>query len=147
MKRGATPEEVDALQTALGRSLPEELRAFFTWHNGQDENFVGNFEQNWFLMDVSQVEAAWKELTGPAEGERRWQPAWIPFLDDDRGNYVFLDTSQPGIPVRQFWERNPEQPPTVAPSLTAWLEAFVGAVERGEYVTDPERGTFTQRRA
>jgi cell wall assembly regulator SMI1 len=145
--RGATSAELDALQTALGRPLPEELRAFFTWHNGQNDQMVGHFEQNWNLMDLSQVEAAWKELTGAAEGERRWQPAWIPFLDDDRGNYVFLDTSQPGAPVRQFWERNPEEPRTVAPSLTTWLEDFVGAVERGEYVTDSERGTFTRRHA
>jgi cell wall assembly regulator SMI1 len=144
--RPATPEEFEALQTALGRPLPEELRAFFSWHNGQNDEFVGHFENHWNLMDVGQVETAWKELTGAPEGERRWQPGWIPFLEDDRGNYVFLDTTQPGSPVRQFWERNPEEPRMVAPSLAAWLEDFVGAVERGEYVADPERGTFTRQR-
>jgi cell wall assembly regulator SMI1 len=145
LRKPATPEELEALQTALGQPLPEELRAFFRWHNGQNDQFVGYIENHWSLMDLGQVETTWKELTGTPEGERRWQPAWIPFLEDDRGNYVFLDTTQPGAPVRQFWERNSEEPRTVAPSLTAWLEDFVGAVERGEYVADPERGTFTRR--
>jgi cell wall assembly regulator SMI1 len=145
LKRGATSAELDALQTTLGRPLPEELRAFLSWHAGQDDEFTGAFEGHWYLMEASQAEAAWKELTGAVEGQRRWQPAWIPFLDDDRGNYFFLDTSQAGAPVRQFWERNPEEARTVASSLTAWLEDFVAALERGEYAEDPERGTFTRQ--
>jgi hypothetical protein len=70
----------------------------------------------------------------------------VPFLSDGAGNYLSLDTSQPGAPVREYWAGSPEQP-VVAPSLAAWLEDFVNAVERGEYEQDPERGSFLRLRA
>ncbi len=34
-----------------------------------------------------------------------------------------------------------------APSLTAWLEGFAAALEQGEYVEDPERGSFRRKSA
>jgi hypothetical protein len=66
-------------------------------------------------------------------------------LEDDRGNYVFIDTAQPGPPVREFWEKNSEQP-TVAPSFEAWLERFVADVEADRYAQDPERGWFVRQK-
>jgi cell wall assembly regulator SMI1 len=94
-------------------------------------------------MGSGQIEAAWKEQT--ADAGAGWRPEWVPFLDDDRGNYAFLDTGQTPAPVREFWQRGPDRP-TVAPSLAAWLEQFVTAVERGEYTQDPERGLFMRKR-
>jgi hypothetical protein len=47
--------------------------------------------------------------------------------------------------VRVYREQDPERP-ILAPSLAAWLEQFVTAVEHGEYVEDPERGLFMRRR-
>jgi hypothetical protein len=94
-------------------------------------------------MSTHEIESAWHDLTSRAEGG--WQRAWVPCLEDDRGNYVFLDTTHPGGSVREAWERNPERP-TVAPSLAAWMQDFVGAVERGEYAQDPERGVFLRRK-
>jgi cell wall assembly regulator SMI1 len=139
---GATPEQLQALEAALGRPVPGDLRTLLAWHNGQDEADSGCFREHWYLASTAEIESAWRELTvDPARG---WEREWVPFLEDDRGNYVFLDTSQPGTPVREYWERNPEKP-TVAPSLAAWLQEFVAGVERGEYAQDPERGLFMQR--
>jgi cell wall assembly regulator SMI1 len=141
---GASAARLEQLQTALGRPLPEDLRALLAWRNGQDDADAGRFVEGWFLMSADEIEAARKELTSSPEAERTWRPEWIPFLEDDRGNYVFLDTSQPGVPVREFWEKNREQP-TVAPSLAAWLEEFVTAVEAGKFTQDPERGWFVRQ--
>ena len=141
---GATSEQLASLQNTLGVPLPDDLRELLAWHNGQDDESAGAFEGHWYLMSTHEIESAWRELTGNAE--RGWRREWVPFLEDDRGNYVFLDASHPGGSVRESWERNPEQP-TVAPSLAAWLQDFVGAVERGEYAHDPERGVFMRRKA
>ena len=144
LRPGATPAELDALQARLGMPLPQELRVLLAWHNGQTEDFVGRFEQDWILMGTDDIARAKPDLDADAKATG-WRPAWIPFLDDDNGDYVCLDTSVPGPPVREFWAGNAAHE-VVAPSLTAWVKAFVANVEKGRYAEDPERGTFMLRR-
>ncbi len=120
--------------------LPDELRVLLGWHNGQSEECIARFQENWLLMSAEQITAAKRDLDTDA-AKSGWQPAWVPFLDDDAGNYVYLDTAQPGHPVREFWLGNKTHE-VVAPSLTAWMETFVHDVEQGKYTEDPERGTF-----
>jgi cell wall assembly regulator SMI1 len=141
---GADDARLQRLQAALGRPLPEGLRTLLAWHNGQDDEFSGRFLEGWVLMSADEAESAWKELTSAPEASRVWRPEWVPFMEDDRDNYVFLDTSQSGAPVREFWAKNPEKP-TVAPSFEAWLEQFVTAVEANQYAQDPERGWFVRQ--
>lgn len=139
LRPGATPAEINA----IGANLPDDLRMLLAWHNGQGNEFAGALVQSWMLMGAGQIQAAKNTLDAgdPATG---WRPDWVPFLDDDAGNYVCVDASQPGAPVREYWAGNAEHP-VVAPSLGQWLEEFVAAVERGEYVEDPERGRFLKR--
>jgi cell wall assembly regulator SMI1 len=139
LQPGATEAECDALATALGRPLPEELRALLMWHNGQNPDVPGAFEQNWILMSTEEIAEAKAELDDhPHEG---WQKNWLPFLDDDNGDYRCLDLGSPGCPVLECW-RGRANHPVVSPSLSSWLEAFVTALERGAYAEDPERGTL-----
>jgi cell wall assembly regulator SMI1 len=142
LRPGASPEVLDSLQAQLGVAVPPDLRALLSWHNGQSDDFIGCFVESWSLMNTEQILAARRELLEPSSG---FQAAWLPFLDDDGGNYVALDTRQSPAPVREFWAGKADQP-TVAPSLTAWLADFVSAVERGEYQEDPERGYFLRNR-
>jgi cell wall assembly regulator SMI1 len=138
----ATAAECDRLAAALGGNLPPELRTWLTWHNGQSPDVPGAFEQNWNLMSAEQIAEAKQELD--AEGHEGWQRAWVPFLDDDNGNYLCLDPATAGTPVRGCWHGQADHA-TVAPSLTAWVEDFVTALERGGYTEDPERGTFQRK--
>jgi cell wall assembly regulator SMI1 len=140
---GATPAECAALQSDLGHALPEELHVWLAWHNGQSPDVVGAFESNWSLMSTRQIADVKKELD--AEASANWHPAWIPFLDDDADNYVCIDARQPGFPVRECW-RGKSEHAIIAPSLTAWVMDILAAMERGEYVEDPERGTFYRKR-
>jgi cell wall assembly regulator SMI1 len=142
LQPGATAAECDALTAALGKPLPEALRALLTWHNGQNPDVPGAFEQNWFLMSTEDIAEAKKELD--AEAHEGWHTDWLPFLDDDNGNYLCVDLSSSGAPVRECWRGRGDHP-QAAPSLTAWLEAFVRGLERGAYVEDPERGSLTLR--
>ncbi|HEY7428707.1 MAG TPA: SMI1/KNR4 family protein [Gemmataceae bacterium] len=138
---GASSSDCDALAAALGKPLPEELRIWLTWHNGQNADVPGAFEQSWNLMSTQQIAEAKKELD--AEPDEGWQQAWVPFLDDDNGNYLCLDLGSPGCPVRECW-RGRSDHPTAAPSLTAWLSDFLATLERGAYTEDPERGTLVR---
>jgi cell wall assembly regulator SMI1 len=143
LKPGADAAQVDALQHALGVPLPEDLRQLLAWRNGQDDETTGRFEESWILMRTDEIGAAWRDMTGNAQSS--WQRAWIPILEDDRGNYVLMDTSQPGAPLRVYRQQGAE-PTALAPSLAAWLKQFVTAVEHGEYTEDSERGLFLRRR-
>jgi cell wall assembly regulator SMI1 len=142
---GASDDELDRAQAALGIPLPDDLRTLLRWHNGQGSEVNGHLENNWDLMSAGQIVTAKGELDAGDPTQTGWQRAWIPFLQDDADDYLVLDTSQPGAPVREFWQGKTEHP-VVAPSLSAWLAQFVTAVENGEYHEDPERGTFLHSR-
>jgi cell wall assembly regulator SMI1 len=138
---GATAAECDALQAALGAPLPEELRTWLMWHNGQSADVTGAFAEGWNLMSTDQIAEAKKELD--AGGHAGWQRSWLPFLDDGNGDYLCLDPGQPGAAVRECWRGNPEHA-VVAPSLRAWVEHFLQDLEAGRYHEDSERGAFVR---
>jgi cell wall assembly regulator SMI1 len=138
LRAGASRAELDELDRQLGFAAPPELRLLLGWHNGQSEDFVGKFEEDWQLMSSAAIAAASQELEASTSG---WQKGWLPFLDNDAGDYRFLDTTVTPAPVREFWLGKSEHK-IVASSLTAWLEVFVDHVEKGDYREDPERGTF-----
>jgi cell wall assembly regulator SMI1 len=139
---GATPHQLAALERELGRALPDELRAWLAWHNGQSNDVPAAFLQSWHLVDAEQMAQLKKELD--ADPQAKWDAGWIPFLDDDNDNYLCVDSRQPGCPVRECW-RGKQERPVVAESLTEWVERFVADVEKGEYVEDPERGEFYKK--
>lgn len=143
LQPGAKKATLDALEKTLGLKLPDSLRSLLAWHNGQGEDFIGCLEESWILMSTDQIAAAKPDLDAEA-ADTGWQTAWIPFLDDDNGNYGCLDTSQPEAAVREFWVGNADHP-VVAAALAAWLEDFVTALERGDYREDPERGAMLRR--
>jgi cell wall assembly regulator SMI1 len=143
----ATEADLEALRGSLNAEVPDELRQLLAWHNGQSDDFAGAFEDAWSLMSTGQIAEAKRQLDAQAgQGQTGWQAAWIPFLDDDSGNYLCLDPGQAGVPVREYRSTGPEAP-TLAPSLTAWLRDFVRAVEKGQYHEDPERGQFIKGEA
>jgi cell wall assembly regulator SMI1 len=147
LQPGASAAELDRLQHEISAPLPPGLRTLLAWHNGQNEDIVGSFEQSWRLMSTQAIADAKKELDNDATGQAAkdgWQRGWIPFLEDDGGDYLCLDTSQPTAPVRGFWPGK-KADTIVAPSLAAWLEDFVTELEQGHYTEDPERGDFIRR--
>jgi cell wall assembly regulator SMI1 len=142
LRAGATGRECDELAAVVGRPLPEELRALLMWHNGQNPDVPGSFEDNWILMSTEEITDAKKELD--AESHEGWRKNWLPFLDNDSGDYRCVDLDSPGLSVLECWRGRADHP-VIAPSLAAWLEGFVTALERGAYAEDPERGSLVMR--
>lgn len=136
---GAGDAELVPLKDALGGTVPHELADLLRWHGGQSPDVPGAFESGWNLMSPAEIAAAKKELdAAPPAGSHS---GWVPFMDNDGGSYLVLDTKLPGNPVLASWQGNPEHE-KVAPSLAAWLQDFVTALEAGKYHEDPERGSF-----
>jgi cell wall assembly regulator SMI1 len=142
LNRGATPVELEQLGKKLAKPAPAGLAELLAWHNGQGEDYAGYFEGHWLLMDAGRIAAVKEELDASA-GEYGWKKEWLPFLDDDGGNYLVLDTSQKEPPVVVFLMG--EKSEQLAPSLEAWMTDFVTAVEAGKYYEEPERGTFKRQ--
>jgi cell wall assembly regulator SMI1 len=140
---GADPAALEELQRHIGVPLPASLHALLAWHNGQSPESQGRFVGDWFLMGTGPIADAKRELDAGGQ-ESGWQRAWVPFLDNDAGDYVCLDTAQPGTPVREFWQDRNDHP-VVAASLEAWLADVVAAMERGDYHEDPDRGSFLRK--
>jgi cell wall assembly regulator SMI1 len=136
---GAHAHDLDSLKAALGGHVPEELAELLRWHNGQSSEVTGGLEQSWGLMGATEIVEAKRTLDAhPPSG---WRSGWVPFMDDDGGSYLALDTTHHGHPVVAVWKGKSEHHP-VAKSLAAWLQDFAAALEAGKYHEDPERGTF-----
>jgi cell wall assembly regulator SMI1 len=137
MLPGATPAEMVRLEELLGRPLPQELHTWQTWHNGQSDSIPGAFVLSWHLMSAEEIANTKAGLDG--QENPGWNKAWIPFLDDNQGNYVCLDIATPHHPVREVWRGKSDQD-VVAASLTSWATDLVNALEGGMFVEDEERG-------
>jgi cell wall assembly regulator SMI1 len=142
LQPGATSAELDALAKSLGKPVPAGLAELLAWHNGQGDDYVGYFVDHWILLSAARIAAAKADLDAMG-GDYGWKKDWLPFLDDDGGNFVVLDLSKQNPPVLIYWMG--EKTEELAPSLEAWLGDFVTAVEAGKYHEDPERGTFQRQ--
>lgn len=143
LRPGAAPDDLAALERSLGMPLPEELRGLLAWHDGQSDDCPARLEGNWLLLSAARIAEAKRDLDAEAE-TTGWLSSWIPFLDDDAGDYLALDTAERGHPVREFWLGNAEHPIT-ASSLIDWLTRFIDDLEAGRYAEDPERGEMLRR--
>ncbi len=139
LQPGAAVGDLHALSNSIAKYLPAALSELLSWHNGQGDDYVGYFVDHWLLMSAAKIAAAKNDLDSTG-GEYGWKTDWVPFLDDDSGDFVVLDLSQEGPPVLAYWMGEHTTP--LAPSLEVWLGDFVTGVEAGQYHEDPERGTF-----
>jgi len=137
LRPGASAKDLSNLEAALGVPTPEELRALLAWHNGQDAGSTAGFEEDWMLMSTADIAEARQALSNAPQLK-----GFVPFLDDDAGNYLGIDVASPGRPVSMYGEDTPTERRIVSPSMGAWLEDFVSACEQGDYREDPERGSF-----
>jgi cell wall assembly regulator SMI1 len=134
---GADDKALAKLEKALGRAVPEGLAALLRWHNGQEEDMIGAFVESFNLMSADEIAAAYQER----KGEKGWDAAFVPILDDYQGDHVVLDARKPELPVREVWDGRDDHP-EVATSMRGWLAMLLADFQAGKYHEDPERGEF-----
>lgn len=105
LSSGASEEDFLEVEKELNVRLPDEMKAFYSIHNGQNcmhggECLVKNLE----LLDTKSIINQWKFLNEEFDGDdleisadskikpMLWNPKWIPIADNGGGDYVCLDT-------------------------------------------------------
>ena len=149
--------EIDQFLEKSGLMLPDSFNQLLLYANGEAPISAGMIG-NWRLMPIREIQAAWGWLTAlsskgafedyqplPSPYLRRdwWNPAWVPIVSSDTGNYFCLDTA-PIEPQRVgqillFLQDQPERY-LVAASLSAWFDQILRDLQSGRYVYDDEFG-------
>jgi len=144
LRPGVPERELTAFERDLGYNLPAGLRALYRWHDGQDPECDAAFARDKRFMRLEDIRAAREALcqlldAGEFPEVNWWSKAWLPFLDNGRGDHLCVDfagafAGTPGQLVLFYHDsecRNIE-----APGLDTWLEAFVVGVEQGLWQED-----------
>jgi cell wall assembly regulator SMI1 len=145
----AVAEELQALETNIGRPLPPSLRASLMVHNGESDDPVGLL-YSYQLLQTSQILDEWTTMRDvaagwsdeqntpldPVEGVqlRHWHTSWLPLAGDGGGNFFCVDADPgPGGNVGQVLFFDHEVGPThvAARDLEDWLTVFAGKLESG----------------
>ncbi|MEC2074778.1 SMI1/KNR4 family protein [Metabacillus fastidiosus] len=109
LQPGAREEDFQLIETALGVTLPEEMKSFYRVYNGQ--NWASEFEcfvRNLTLSPISEIIDNWKfiqeefdpdefddDLAADIGTELKpvlWNPKWIPIAENGGGDYLCIDT-------------------------------------------------------
>lgn len=140
LRPGATEEEIDGLQTAIGVRIPAGLRALWRLHAGVYVDPSASFLLGrWSLMDFASVVRTYQRET---TSQRRpgadrfvlWRPAWIPVCsysadDSSYGLYLDAETGRLG-----YWDRFGERRVEYE-SLTTYLEEMADSLEAPSLAT------------
>lgn len=125
------PASPNALSTLSTTSAPAELLEFYAQQNGLPHEFI--LYGTWQFLTLEEA----FELTGilirssAHLGEQRWNPAWLPILTNNGGDYCFQDLRQGDLAIYRHMDR--ERLP-LQQSLGAFLERLVAELRAGEYV-------------
>jgi cell wall assembly regulator SMI1 len=121
LRKGATAAQLAAFQKKLGLRLPKAFHALYAWHDGAKDEHEP-FEGVYGFCPLSLVSKHKKMLDDVRGDDGTWDRAWVPFLQENYSDLVCLDTTSGEV---LEW-RNVGGPRAVlAPSLDAWLEAYV----------------------
>jgi cell wall assembly regulator SMI1 len=149
----ATVEQLAALETKTGLMLPDDLKASYGVHDGQDESSEGIYASGdfldgaFYLMSLEQIAnewSMWKKLvdggefrgqeSAPDDGIRSdcWNPGWLPILSDGGGDSLCVDLAPTARGVRGQiikMSHDSAQRPLLARSFAGFLAQLIDSWE------------------
>lgn len=141
----ASPADLDAVETRFGLTLPPLLRQLLSWRNGQNPEYEECLVEYWALMSTTMISGALGDMLWLVENDdfgNLWGPDWVPFLENVYGDFVCIDLRGGfgGVPgqIVEFKHEDDHRHITY-PSLDAWLETVVSALESGILVFEPSQ--------
>ncbi|MCA9084132.1 MAG: SMI1/KNR4 family protein [Planctomycetaceae bacterium] len=85
-----------AVRSTAGIVLPDGIRRFYEWHDGQE---AGTFEPLMMnltfmtLMEMATTHQMHQHVSMIDQwSEEHWQPSWVPFLSNGGGDYLCVAT-------------------------------------------------------
>jgi cell wall assembly regulator SMI1 len=149
---GCTDDQLAALEQRLGCQLPEDFKAFYKIHNGQQDEATGLFfglpylsleaiDEQWSMWQELSTEDFANEMTGTAYPEGAIIPTyinlkWIPLTEDGSGNHLGIDLDPgPTGTLGQIINFGPDEIDrfAIAPSLTAFLRWMLDQYQSGNF--------------
>src|SRR5262249_10173561 len=82
LRHGGSPAEVEQRVKGGGGPPAAGPQGLVAVHNGQSDDCLSRFEQDWILLSGERIADAKHDLDAN-ETDGGWKPAWVPFLDDD----------------------------------------------------------------
>jgi cell wall assembly regulator SMI1 len=137
LRPGASAAAIRAAEKAMGLKLPDDLKASYRIHDGQDNTpgLVGG--EGWMLLSLAQIVEQWGHWSRANPKDAYYVPiAWI-----GMGDYVFLnldpkDAEDSGSLMIQ--RRDSVDPDPFMPSFAFWITDFASMLEAGEFAYSEE---------
>lgn len=145
LRPGATARALDAAERELGFPLPLEVRTWFAWHDGVDEDGVERTDLPNGLIPCTLQQALagrqqWLGPQPPLPADLGYRPAWLPVTQAGNG-HLAADCSGTGAdrpaPI-WFLETAEAWNEPRLPSLTAMVELWLVMIDRGYWRYDAE---------
>lgn len=127
--------DLTEIAACLGTELPEELVAWFGWHDGQDGTTPIKPEENQTLITASEAARKMEFWTEEVDA-KPWPRSWVPLLTNGAGDFLVYETAgeHAGRLIRfwhdeaDYWSK-PRDRWHEAASLAEWVDGAVAAIE------------------
>lgn len=122
-------EEIQRMEEQYNVQIPEDLKAFYQWKNGQESSCYDSFVNNSMFIPLDEALETAEELTSMIgtdfEIENWWNRNWIPVFHNGGGSYLCYDregifTGNRGQ-ILEFWNRDHDRN-VIAPDFQHFLE-------------------------
>lgn len=138
LRPGASADEIQAAEKAMGFKLPADVKASYRIHDGQrkEPGLIGG--EGWCLLSLKEAVKLWRQWSkSNQENAGRVPVAW-----GGAGDYIFLELGPDAEEVGRVMVQRGDSdgPDPVAPSFRSWLEDFAEKLEDGEFGYSEENG-------
>ncbi len=144
LNRGASEEQLAEAEAGLQRPLPDDLKHFFRWRNGQQRG--ASFCNAYKLMDLNVVAELWRRLSefhdgGGFDHSDWWSSGWIPFLTRKNRDFLCLDlngtfSAKPGQ-IIEFRHDSPDRT-VLFPNFSVFLSTVADFLEKATFEDENE---------
>jgi hypothetical protein len=117
LRPGLAPEQVRSVLGAAGLPADPDLEVLYGWRNGVSDDTSSEpgewrLYPFWRLLPLGEALAARDMFIKIAEEEPeiRWDPCWLPILDDNAGGYELVELGGQGSARVRLWMEDPDVP-------------------------------------
>lgn len=144
LEPGLTQEQIEELESTLGNTLPDEMRALLMWRNGQSSRNFKSIYYNYMLIgadDIAEIVEMNNEMLAHGQFNKPnwWDPQWVPFMDNGAGDYYCIDFAGTfdGVPGQIIeFNHDYEGRSIQHRNFRHWLQTLVDALEQGALEDD-----------
>jgi cell wall assembly regulator SMI1 len=144
LAKPATAGGITGLELALGRALPDELRAFYSVADGDGPTIEDEPDCHGLLFGAAQAprwvrQMRWLSVRDAKDELRQcrdtiaesFAPSWIPIAADDNGNFVVVDAESGTVMAVDHESPEPRAENRLASSIVELLEEMVRGIDNG----------------